>query len=130
MRLAVNKQDSNDKYTDSETNTKEENSENKTHSNTEKVNNKPTQMALRDVRLDKDDNVIIVLGSESSGMTSSFKDATTHNIYIPPQLNDSFVSKVPYDIIDSLNVGVSAGIIINHFKSQLKSLEETLNNKI
>lgn len=128
MRLATTKQDTNDKYNDSETTAEINKVEDKSNEQT----NKASSLSLRDVILNKDDNVILVLGSESSGMTNSFKDVTSHNIFIPPQLDDKLVSKAPYNIIDSLNVGVSAGIIINHLKSQLiKTVVESkssLNN--
>lgn len=102
---------------------------NTTNANQDKENKPATNLSLNEVTLSKDDNVIIVLGSESSGISTNFKDVTTHNIYIPPLLNKDMASKSPFNIIDSLNVGVSAGIIINHLKSELKKQENhTINN--
>jgi hypothetical protein len=49
------------------------------------------------------------------------KSFVNYNIYIPPHLDKSKVNQHPFDMIDSLNVGVSAGIIINNVCSQIKS---------
>lgn len=89
----------------------------------------PLSMSLNEISLKNGDNVIIVLGSESSGISTNLKEVTTHNVYIPPLLNKEMANKHPFNIIDSLNVGVSAGIIINHLKAQLKGSEgHTINN--
>lgn len=66
------------------------------------------------------------MGSEGFGVSNDvMKSFVNYNIYIPPQLDKSKVNQHPFDMIDSLNVGVSAGIIINHVCGQMKS---NLNN--
>ncbi len=78
-------------------------------------------ITLQELRLNSDDNVILILGSEGFGVS---KDVTSnlvnYNVYIPPKLDNTKINQHPYDLIDSLNVGVSAGIIINNIASQLK----------
>ena len=77
-------------------------------------------ISLVELNLLKSSNVILVLGSEANGITSDLVGVSNYNVYIPPLLNKELTGKHPYNIIDSLNVGVSAGIIINHIKTQLK----------
>jgi tRNA G18 (ribose-2'-O)-methylase SpoU len=77
------------------------------------------KISLEEFDLTKEDNIIVVLGSEANGILSDLSGVAHYNIFIPPRLNKHFISKAPFDIIDSLNVGVSAGIIINHVKSKL-----------
>jgi 21S rRNA (GM2251-2'-O)-methyltransferase len=78
-------------------------------------------ISLTELLLPKTANVILVLGSEANGITSNINGVSNYNVYIPPLLNKELTGKHPFNIIDSLNVGVSAGIIINHIKSQLKN---------
>jgi tRNA G18 (ribose-2'-O)-methylase SpoU len=90
------------------------------------VNNSTTNnieaknISLDELKLNSNNNVILVLGSEASGITSDLSGVSNYNVYIPPMLNKELSGKYPYNIIDSLNVGVSAGIIINTIKTQLK----------
>jgi tRNA G18 (ribose-2'-O)-methylase SpoU len=78
-------------------------------------------ISLQDLKLNSDDNIILILGSEGFGVS---KDLTNNlvnfNVYIPPRLDKNKINHHPYDLIDSLNVGVSAGIIINNIAIQLK----------
>ena len=115
-----NKNEENDEKEQENEENKSENLVNDTNSTSNNSSTGPSTSALHDVKLNVNDNVIIVLGSESTGISSGLKNIATNNIYIPPLLNKDLSNKHPYNIIDSLNVGVSAGIIINHFKSQLK----------
>ncbi len=74
------------------------------------------------MKINSDENVILILGSEGFGVSNDvMKSFVNYNIYIPPQLDKSKVNQHPFDMIDSLNVGVSAGIIINHVCGQMKS---------
>jgi 21S rRNA (GM2251-2'-O)-methyltransferase len=75
---------------------------------------------LNELTLSKENNVIVVLGSEANGVNLNLTNVSNFNIFIPPVLNKELVNKPPFNVIDSLNVGVSAGVIINHIKSQLK----------
>jgi tRNA G18 (ribose-2'-O)-methylase SpoU len=77
-------------------------------------------ISLVELNLPKNSNVILVLGSEANGITSDLVGVANYNVFIPPLLNKELTGKHPFNIIDSLNVGVSAGIIINHIKTQLK----------
>jgi predicted rRNA methylase len=77
-------------------------------------------VSLVELNLPTNSNVILVLGSEANGITSDLNGVSNYNVYIPPLLNKELTGKHPFNIIDSLNVGVSAGIIINHIKTQLK----------
>ena len=78
------------------------------------------QLSITELNLQKDNNVILILGSEGLGVTSDLSNVATYNVFIPPMLNKEMVNKSPFNLIDSLNVGVSAGILINHIKSHLK----------
>lgn len=86
--------------------------------------NKPadnTTLTLEEIKLNLNDNVILVLGSEGYGVSKDvMKSFINYNIHIPPHLEKSNINKHPFDIINSLDVGVSAGIIINHLTSQIK----------
>lgn len=56
---------------------------------------------------------MLIFGSESKGIEDSLLYLADYNIYIPSSQNQNI------NLVDSLNVGVSAGIIINNLKSQL-----------
>jgi tRNA G18 (ribose-2'-O)-methylase SpoU len=77
-------------------------------------------ISLTELNISKTSNVILVMGSEANGITNYLKGVCNYNIYIPPLLNKELTGQSPFNIIDSLNVGVSAGIIMSHVKSQLK----------
>ena len=85
-------------------------------------------ISLTELNIPKGSNVILVLGSEANGITSDLTGVSNYNVHIPPLLNKELIGKHPFNIIDSLNVGVSAGIIINHIKSSLKGLN-TVNTE-
>jgi 21S rRNA (GM2251-2'-O)-methyltransferase len=82
-------------------------------------------ISLTELNLPKSANVIVVLGSEANGIVSNLTGVSNYNVFIPPLLNKELTGQAPYNIIDSLNVGVSAGIIINHVKVQLKADSKT-----
>lgn len=92
--------------------------------------NKPVEnktISLNELKLNPEQNVVLVLGSEGYGVSKDVLNSfVNYNIYIPPQLDKTKINKHPFDIIDSLNVGVSAGIIINHISTLLKA--NTLNS--
>jgi len=74
------------------------------------------------LKINSEENVILILGSEGFGVSYDvMKSFVNYNIYIAPHLDKSKVNQHPFDMIDSLNVGVTAGIIINHVCSQMKS---------
>jgi len=86
--------------------------------------NNPVQnktISLDQLKLKPEENVILILGSEGFGVSNDvMKSFVNYNIYIPPHLNRNKVNQHPFDMIDSLNVGFSAGIIINNICSQMK----------
>jgi tRNA G18 (ribose-2'-O)-methylase SpoU len=102
-------------------NTPEEPEEGTAQTETTNMPLKPTEtVSLTELLLNKNDNAILVLGSEAFGISTNLEEIANYNVYIPPLLNKEMVNKHPFDLIDSLNVGVSAGILINHIKSLLK----------
>ena len=107
---------------------KEELIQQETNENDKKVNVSSQNISLTELNFNKTDNVILILGSEGTGITSNLKGVVNYNVYIPPLLNKEMVQQPPFNIIDSLNVGVSAGIIINHIKSQLNSFSDLEKN--
>ena len=62
------------------------------------------------------ENIIIIFGSEGNGISNSVLDICDYFLYIEDHNKNNF----PYCLVDSLNVGVSTGIILNHFKNNLK----------
>lgn len=83
--------------------------------------NRTKNISLQELKLNQNDNVILVLGSEGFGVSKDImNNFVNYNIYIPPRLDKININQHPFDIIDSLNVGVSAGVIVNHIISQLK----------
>lgn len=87
-------------------------------------------ISLTELKLNNNENVILVLGSEATGIISNLAGLSNYNVFIPPMLNKELTGKHPYNIIDSLNVGVSAGIIINHIKALLKNKNETKSEEV
>lgn len=63
--------------------------------------------------LNKDDNVILIFGSEGHGIRKDIINKSTYNIAISSGINN----KISRELVDSLNVGVSAGILINKVRS-------------
>jgi 21S rRNA (GM2251-2'-O)-methyltransferase len=100
---------------------------------TEEINEKESEVieakttSLNDLKLSNNKNVILILGSEASGITSNLSGLAHYNLFIPPMLTPEETGKHPFTLIDSLNVGVSAGIIINHIKTELKNVNVNTN---
>lgn len=72
---------------------------------------------LSKLKLDKGENIVLVFGSESSGITDVVRTTTTINLNIKQQCTDNLDRM----LIDSLNVGVSAGIVISKVSKLIKS---------
>ena len=89
----------------------------------------PKTVTLNELKLSNKSNVILVLGSEATGITSNLSGTVHYNLFIPPMLNPEETGKHPFTLIDSLNVGVSAGIIINDIKTQLKNVDNSGNTE-
>ena len=83
----------------------------------EQTNEVQKPISLNELSLNKNDNVILIFGSEANGITPNLMKYSDFNVFIPPLLNKEYMNKEPYNLIESLNVGVSAGIIINYIKS-------------
>ncbi len=71
---------------------------------------------INDLKIGKDHNIILLLGSESKGVDPILADIADYNIYIPPGLDYENIDKGDYKIVDSLNVAVTTGILLNHIK--------------
>lgn len=71
-------------------------------------------ISLHDLKLNKKDDIILVFGSEGRGVSETITKWATHRVNIPPHLNPTKLSKYPFDLIDSLNVGASASIMMHH----------------
>lgn len=68
------------------------------------------------LRLRKNDNIILVLGSEGEGVSKTINKIANQRIMIPPQMSVDQIGKYPFNMVDSLNVGVSAALIIYHIR--------------
>ena len=64
----------------------------------------------------KKQNIILVLGSEGEGVSRAIAKAADHQVVIPPQLRMDQLGKFPFDTIDSLNVGVTAAMVLHHIR--------------
>ncbi len=69
-------------------------------------------VSINNLKLTKGENIVIVFGSEGQGISDVLKKSSTLNIKIRG-LGES-------EYIDSLNVGVSTGILINKVSSMIK----------
>ena len=55
-----------------------------------------------------------MLGSEGEGVSKTVNKYASCKVTIPPALSMENIGKHPYNMIDSLNVGVSAATLIYH----------------
>lgn len=94
----------------------------------ENIKTKTQHITLTELKVKPNSNIILVLGSEANGIVSDLSGVSHYNVFIPPLLNKELTGKHPFNIIDSLNVGVSAGIIVNHLKSALKGFDTSTQN--
>ncbi len=90
---------------------------------------------LQDFNVEMKDNIVLILGSEGKGVSSKLSKMADKLLFIPPLLETSMIGKFPFSVIDSLNVGVTAGIVLNHLTIQLKCDENikgknSINNSI
>lgn len=74
------------------------------------------------------------MGSEGEGVSKTISKLAHHAVIIPPHLSMDKVGKYPYNIVDSLNVGVTSALFLHHVKLlregklQPKKGEEASNN--
>ena len=80
----------------------------------------PSVISIEELELKGYDNIILVLGSEGEGVSRSINRLADHRIMIPPQLSKDHIGKFPFNMVDSLNVGVSAGLLIYHIRHLTK----------
>lgn len=59
-----------------------------------------------------DDNILLVLGSEGEGINSKLAKVCQENVYIGKSTLDKELI-FPYTLIDSLNVSVSSGVLLD-----------------
>ena len=57
---------------------------------------------------------MLVLGSEGEGVSRTINKLASYKVTIPPAMDMANIGKRPFNMIDSLNVGVSAATIIYH----------------
>lgn len=82
-------------------------------------NRKIKPQLVGDLEVDKNSNILIIFGSEFEGLSRDIIELTDFNVIIPPNLNMNEVKKGSFSLVDSLNVGVSTGIIIHTLKEKL-----------
>lgn len=66
------------------------------------------------LKINPKENSLIVLGNEGDGVSASIELISNYNITVEGVTKGYLF---PYNLVDSLNVGVSAGIIIDKFSS-------------
>jgi len=74
------------------------------------VNKDKPAYTLDTLPIEKDDNVLLVLGSEGEGVTPRVAETASHNLIIEGHMDTS---------VDSLNVGVTAGILLHSLRLKL-----------
>lgn len=57
-----------------------------------------------------------MLGSEGEGVSRTIARMADYKVVIPPRLALSQLGQYPYNMVDSLNVGVSAALLLYHIK--------------
>lgn len=87
--------------------------------NQENAEAKPI-VALKDVAVRRDENLLLVLGSEGEGVSKQISELASQRVMIPPCLDEQLIGKYPFTLIDSLNVGVSAALMIKHIQELRK----------
>ena len=73
--------------------------------------------SLKDLKISSDENIIVILGSEGKGVSRTISKIADDRVYIPPKLDSQLTGKYPFNMIDSLNVGVSAALMLYHIKN-------------
>jgi len=79
-------------------------------------------ISIDELKMKRDENIILVLGSEGEGVSRSINKLADYRVMIPPQLSKDHIGKYPFNMIDSLNVGVSAGVLIYHIRHLTKKV--------
>jgi tRNA G18 (ribose-2'-O)-methylase SpoU len=76
-------------------------------------------VSLDELKLNPTEDVILILGSEGEGVSRTIARLANHKVIIPPRLQMSSVGKYPYNMIDSLNVGVTSALMLYHVKHMM-----------
>jgi 21S rRNA (GM2251-2'-O)-methyltransferase len=84
---------------------------------------------LNKVKFNPKENVIIVLGNEGDGISNEVIRSASYFTYIAPHLSDTMVGKYPFNIIDSLNVGACASIVLYHMKQAMEQVRQEEKKK-
>lgn len=57
-------------------------------------------------------------------MSRTISKLADHKVMIPPQLSMDQIGKYPFNMVDSLNVGVSAALILYHLRYLMTKKED------
>ena len=82
-------------------------------------------ISIDELNIDSDDNIILVLGSEGEGVSRAINKLADYRVMIPPQLSKDQIGKYPFNMVDSLNVGVSTGLLIYHIRHLAANIKKT-----
>ena len=80
--------------------------------NIEKIEKKTD---LHNLKLDSEDNIIVLISSEKT-FSKNFYKIANYDVRIPSLLESDFNLKSSFDIINSHSVGVTTGILLNQVK--------------
>ena len=67
--------------------------------------------------------MLLVLGYKDSDMSKTISNYADMNVYIPPKFNKDLINKHPYNILESIGIGVQSSVIISEIMSQIKKDE-------
>jgi 21S rRNA (GM2251-2'-O)-methyltransferase len=80
---------------------------------------KPETILVNQLPLQSYDNALIIFGSEAGGLEGDVFSLANYNVMIPPGLDMGSINTGAYSLVESLNVGVSAGIILHTMKLKM-----------
>ena len=83
------------------------------------LDSKPETILVNQLPLQSYDNALIIFGSEAGGLEGDIFSLANYNVMIPPGLDMESINKGAYSLVESLNVGVSAGIILHTMKLKM-----------
>lgn len=82
---------------------------------------KEESIALSDLQVESSGNYIVVLSaSYKSDENRTLAKQSDYTVFIPPHLDKNKINKYPFNFISSLNIGVSAGIVLSHLRNSFK----------
>jgi len=76
-----------------------------------KIPIKPLE-SLDDLKIGPDENILLILGSEGEGVSRAVSMLADNRVVIPPRYNMDLMGKYPFHVMDSLNVSVSAALML------------------